>query len=417
MYSWNIMFNYLMNIKHEYSKNFNDFDTASFKDMCEKTGRDQFLLDTYITEYEIPQGRLVLVKYNLLNGMKDIYINQNSIYREGRSLVINIDTDEIVLCPFRKFFNIDEIPETSMSVVIGKIQNSDLVEFSNKLDGSFQQFRWYKDSIVYSGSSALDIDLSPQLKMGVNIFKSDSNYMKLCKDNPDYTFIFECILTSDPHIVNYDNDSLRLIGARNVFNGKILFYKDIINLAEKYHLPHTTIESTTLNRIISQKSKFKSNEKEGWVINVVNNNESTLYKFKCDDYVVLHHVLEAMSSHNTIIKVMADGKYDDIISQIPAEHKQRVEDIADKLRYFMTMKINIINFYFNKIKNIEDRKEFALAAKRDVPKEFVKYMFMLRMGQDVQLLKKQFKDQIQYIKMSEVENFIEKNEVLYQSLT
>ena len=47
----------------------------------------------------------------------DLFTNPHSIYREGRSLVINLNTEEIVLCPFRKFFNIDEIEETSMSIV------------------------------------------------------------------------------------------------------------------------------------------------------------------------------------------------------------------------------------------------------------------------------------------------------------
>lgn len=415
MYSWNVMFNYLMNIKHEYNKLFDDFNSVSFRDVCEKID-PEFSQKIIITETDSPHGRLVLVKYNIYADLSDMRNNPNSIFREGRSLVINIDTDEIVLCPFRKFFNIDEIPETNMSNVIEKIQNSDLVEFSDKLDGSFQQFRWYKNSIVYSGSSALNANLSQQLREGVKIFKSDSNYTELCKNNRDYTFIFECILQSDPHIVNYNGDSLRLIGARNVFNGENLFYKDIINLAEQYKLPHTTMESTTLKKLISQKDKFQSNEKEGWVINVVNQNKSTFYKFKCDNYVNIHHVLEAISSHNVIIRALADGTYDDIISQVPIGYKQRVEDVANRLRYFVTIKSCIINFYFNKIKQYKNQKEFALAAKTTVPKDFVKYMFMKYHQQNIFLLKKQFKDQIQYIKMDEVENFIKQNEEFYKSL-
>ena len=67
-----------------------------------------------------------------------------------------METEEIVVAPFRKFFNINEIPETSLDVVTKEIQAADLVEITNKLDGSMVSVRWYDGQIFLAGTGCID---------------------------------------------------------------------------------------------------------------------------------------------------------------------------------------------------------------------------------------------------------------------
>ena len=97
---------------------------------------------------------MLLIKYNDLH--TDWYI-YDGFYRECRSVVIDVLHDELVLTPFRKFFNINELEETQLDIVQKKIKNAARVEITDKIDGSMCSARWYHKDFIISGSQALDI--------------------------------------------------------------------------------------------------------------------------------------------------------------------------------------------------------------------------------------------------------------------
>ena len=168
---WNSCHQYLIEQWHQMNH------SLSFKEQFHDSNVS---ITEYINEHK---DHLILVHYLINCGELK---NSDSKYREARSLVIDLNTEEIVLCPFQKFFNINEIEETQLSTVLSHISSASLVEITDKLDGSMQSYRWYKDHLVYSGSTALDINKSFQLQEGLSYFKD--NYIQLCKDNEDYTF-------------------------------------------------------------------------------------------------------------------------------------------------------------------------------------------------------------------------------------
>ena len=145
-YEWNNAYQYIMKIKQDYVNQFGKVDTYSIDDMCQKLNTKEynnFLDCVNITVY----GTLNLFKYSLVKGGDiDLYSNVNSIYREMRSLVIDMKTDEIVLCPFHKFFNVNEIEETNVNIVLDKIAHAKCVEIANKLDGSMQSASYYNEN-------------------------------------------------------------------------------------------------------------------------------------------------------------------------------------------------------------------------------------------------------------------------------
>ena len=404
MKSWNKMFNYIINIKHRYEQQYG-YQYELFQDICLKLGEHKLLNDIKITENDDPSGHFILLKYSLLNGMDDIF-QEGHMYREARSLVINLTKEEIVLCPFQKFFNINEIPETNINYVEKLISQADLVEFSDKLDGNMQQYRWYDNHIVYSGSSALSIEKSYQLKRGLDIFNSNIGYLNLIKAHPEYTYIFECILNDGLHIVQYKNESLKLIGARNVNDGSTITYAEVEYLGNLFHIPTTKIDNIDFENALNNLDKYQANEKEGWVIYIRANDNEYRYKLKCNDYVKIHHILDYMNSTNVVIKAIADNYYDDLISKVPAIYRERVSKYCNTIREFLLKKNLMIDAYYNKVKDIQDMKDFAKYVNQ-FPKSIRGYLYMKKKEKDFNLLKQNIISTTpKYIKYYEIEDFL-----------
>ena len=132
-----------MKIKNDYINTFGSLDTLSIADMCVRLNTKEyrnFLRCVTITNH----NEFNLVKYSLiLGGDTDLYTNSNSIYREMRGFCVDILNEKMILVPFQKFFNVNEIEETSIDVVKKQIEQAKVFEISNKMDGSMLSVRYY----------------------------------------------------------------------------------------------------------------------------------------------------------------------------------------------------------------------------------------------------------------------------------
>lgn len=383
MYEWNNAYNYIINIKNEYMKKFHldKLDTYSLKTMCEKLNTKEYnnflnCIDT--TSY----NNLCLVKYSMIKGGdSDLYTNPNSIYREMRGLTIDLDNNEIVLCPFRKFFNINELDETNISIVTDKIAKARTMDITNKLDGSMLSATWYNNTLVLGGTGSLDEKRNERLAECREWFTN--GYLQLVKDNYDYTFMFEHISHKDKHIVAYSEQEqgLYLVGARNKYNGVLKTYKELNVLATEYDIPITDYETKSLNELMNSVSDFEGTEKEGWVIHV----DHDMYKLKCDDYVQIHYILYALSGNN-VVKAIVKGTFDDIISKVPEELRPRIYEYSDVVYEYMRKAEYAIEYYYNQYKDISEQADFGKAIVSNVPKIFRAYMFNKRYGQEYNLI-------------------------------
>lgn len=369
LFKWNPMYVYLIKAWEKMNKQ------GSFKD---KLKDKNIMINEYINEYN---EHLILVHYNIFS--EKLY-KDNSIYQEARSLVINLDTEEIVLCPFKKFFNINELPSTQLSLVNKQIEQADLVEIRDKLDGSMQQVRWYNNHIVLAGSTALNRDLSYQLKEGYDLLKD--NYIQLCKDNQDYTFIFEAILEDDRHIVNYNMNYLYLIGSRNIYNGQCLSYQELDILGKKYNID-TPVKDKDLNTCLENQHLYNSSAKEGWVIFIKIKDKEYRYKLKCDQYLQLHKLINNINNFNNLIQAIRSNIIDDLISKLPIDQKNTIKDKVNKIYNYMLIKNNEIQQYYDSIPRGLSKKEFALYIQKNIPKNYNSYMFALNNNKSFDILR------------------------------
>jgi T4 RnlA family RNA ligase len=324
----------------------------------------------------------LLIRYGLAEMQAGMWDDPNSIYRECRSIVIDLLNDAIIVAPFRKFFNLDEVEENKLANVMREIANAKFVEYTDKKDGSMQSARWYNGEIKMYGSMALKAEDSWRLADGYKML--DYNYIKMLTENNDYTFIFEYISQADSHVVKYkkEEEGLYLIGVRDMDTGKELTYNQIQAIANDYNVPMVSIENTTIEQILIDCKKYKSHEKEGWVINIDGNHK---IKLKCDSYVQLHRILDYVSSINVIIKNIADNTFDDLKSKVPDAYQQRVMDIANQVFAYIENMNKNTEYYYN-LAPKEDKKQFMIWVDESVPKELKGYLRQKYMGQSFNVL-------------------------------
>jgi hypothetical protein len=325
---------------------------------------------------------MVLIRYGLHEDVEGMWTDKKSILRECRSVVINLEDEELVLTPFKKFFNLNEIEENRLENVLKEIKKAKSVECTNKKDGSMQFSRFYHNKIVMAGTKALDPKESWRLVEGYSWLTG--NHKLMIESNPDLTFIFEYISLKDVHVVMYEKEEegLYLIGIREVNTGKEYSYAEVKEFADIYDVKMTEIENRTFDEIMEAVKQYKSNEKEGWVINI----DGHRIKLKCDDYVQLHRILTHVSSINLIIKAVSDGYYDDLISKVPDVYRKRVNGIAKMIYQYIHETEFDIQYWYNKAPK-DDRKTFFVWVNQNVPKDLRAYVSNKYLGYPYHVIK------------------------------
>jgi T4 RnlA family RNA ligase len=382
MNSWNPIFNVVIKIKYDYIKTYGSIDTYVFEDWLGRLNKKEYN-DIFECLQFNQDENYILIRYGLAEMQHGMWEDTNSIYRECRSVVIDLKNENLVLTPFRKFFNLNEVEENKLDLVAKRMQAAKVVEVSDKLDGSMQSARWYRGKVFMSGSMAINKNSSWRLEEGYQMLTT--NHLNMIMDNPDYTFIFEYISLKDAHVVIYqtEQEALHLIGIRNVLNGDQLAYSKVIDIANKYHVPVVRMESLTLDQMLEGMKTYKSHEKEGWILNI----DGHYIKLKCDDYVHIHRILDKVSSANVVIQAIAEGKYDDVISKIPDRYKERINKLAKLIyEYIADSRNNVNELYKDAPKT--SRKEFMIWVESNVSQDLKHFVRNKYLGNEINFLKK-----------------------------
>lgn len=407
--TWNPVFNLIIEIKNNFINKFgpiNEYKKIINKKDCtqktqleywiEKINEDKY--NNFIAPLQVNQyNEFILIRYGLHEMVSNLWEDPDSIYRECRSITIDIKNEKIVLCPFKKFFNIDEVNETKIDVIKNKLLNAKLVEITDKLDGSMQAARWYNNDIFMSGSMSLDRNSSWRLDDGYE--KLTNEHVNMMKENDRFTFIFEYISLKDAHVVKYSksDEGLYLLGMRDVYDGEQLPYRDVYKFSQKYNVKMAQIENKTIDEILELSKVESSDKKEGWVINI----DGHLIKLKCDDYVKLHGILNSLSSTNTIIKAIAHNTMDDLISKIPKAHKSRIITIANFINEYKSYIDNLVDMYYKKAPQ-GNKKEFMIYVTKNVPRQLQGYVRLKFSKTKYNILCRGKKEPFKYIKINDI---------------
>lgn len=437
--SWNPVLNKVIEIKNEYKKRFG-YISYYYKDGY--TSESQTCVERWIEhlngiepfnqykEYEDifsclemnQYDTFVLIRYarysNVYDGEtevsgEDFWDRHDGFYRECRSIVIDVKNDCLVLTPFKKFFNINELEETSYDNVKNRINKATYIEFTDKLDGSMQSARWYDNKIVMSGSQAINPSNSWRLEDGYRMINSLPGYKDMLKHFPTCTFIFEYISLKDAHVVKYkkEQEGLYLIGIRDVNTGVELPYRTVIYIANEYHIPTTKLFDKNLDEIMSELDDKKSDEAEGFVVNI----DGFKVKIKYNDYTYIHKALSKLSSINLVIRSIADDKYDDLLFKLPIAYHENVKKVSNIVFNYIKETRNKIREYYNAAPK-NNKKDFMVYVDRNVPKQYKGYCRDMYYGKDFNVIKSYGETQCPHYKKLKdmgVENY---NELFWEDL-
>lgn len=337
--SWNKVLDFVITVKRDYEKLTGkkpEITNGCLLNWAKTSNREDITDSLYINQL----GSRVLIKYK--NQFNVDWEFDDGFYRECRGVVIDLETEELILTPYSKFFNLGERDGWGMQDVLSRIENAKSIEFSDKLDGSMQSYRILPNGeFINAGSMSLDSD---RTRRGKYYFFDDSKYSKMCTDYPWYTFIFELIDPEiDPHVIIYPKSKygLWLTGIRDVRTGHELSYHEVRKIADNYNITKVPeIINTTLPEFLKTIDKVDGSKKEGVVLKI----DDFRVKIKYPEFLNLRGIVHSTSS-DQIMQVIANNTYDDYISNIPQAYHARVEKVKDEI-------MSKIDFIWEKMNNI-----------------------------------------------------------------
>lgn len=392
---------YIKEVKAFYEYNHKSIQDWNFKhwledlsEQAEKTNDTSLLklLDIFEPLDMTVDNEYVLFHYKGFIDLSDMGYSEseffyldNGLYQECRSCVFNVKKEEIVLASLHKWKNYNEdVFDWSEKNIREKYTSAQKIWITNKMDGSYQQFRYITDSdgsgiIFGSGSQAINLSESWRLKEGFSLLTDSQKQM--IKDYPDYTFVFEFISTKNAIVVHYTEgqEGMYLISARSCIDGIEMDFDTIRSLATLYDSKMVEYyDSENLDSLLTQVDNFSSDEKEGWVIRMRDENGKDFrVKIKCTDYVLLHRVIGKRISPNAVIEALAYGKYDDFYSKVPDAFKDIVKGFyLETVNYVNTRTTAAMNWYYQMMEELKDQLE-------NYPENYIKKLKMVWISENV----------------------------------
>ena len=302
---------------------------------------------------------LVLLKYNQIDSDFSLQIVQ-----ESRGIILDEnDNWNVVNLTYFKFFNCGENLATQI--------NWNNIRVLEKVDGSLMQLFNYNDEWLVASSGSCDASGTVDIHNFTfndlfgkvwNELKYKLPFFSYCKSNSvpidsmDLCFAFELCTNYNKIVVQHPKNRLVLHGIRNkktleeysTDSEMVTFLQRILNWEIIKSFP-----LNSLSDIENATKNMKGFEQEGFVI--VDGNFNRL-KIKSPDYVSLHHLKSSFSKDKLLDLVKKNE--DEWLIYFP-EYKEFYTEMSKK--YYIL--INDLEQHWNTIKEITDRKEFAMNAK------------------------------------------------------
>ena len=251
-----------------------------------------------------------------------------------RGLILDTEGN-IVVKPFGKFFNYEEVPDKVPFLT------SEYVYVQDKLDGSFGLVFYYADQWVIATRGSFTSDQAVRAQEIFNKMPYAKTLMKefaylieiIYPENRivvDYgsaeKLMFLSVVTSeslqkDKEGVKFRNEELNWTTAKSILNASGVPAEYIVNTEMYENLSHE------LYKILKAKN---TNNEEGFVLRFYPSNFRVKIKF--EDYVALHRVLTNCSSYDIWENLMNFGKLPEaFLNDVPDEFYNWVREVSDNL--------------------------------------------------------------------------------------
>lgn len=251
-----------------------------------------------------------------------------------RGLIVDSSTGKIVVKPFSKFFNYEEVPNDV------PWSTSEYVYVQEKMDGSLGILFNYGGEWILSTRGSFT---SEQAIRGMEILKS--KYI-LDTFEPSVAYICEIIYPENRIVVNYKKEKITFLGAviNWTFTGwKESDWNELHWTTAQMYLKASGVKSKDIvktkqifnkelgHELYKELKSLNEANKEGYVLRFHPSNMRVKIKF--DDYVKLHRVLTNCSSYDIWENLMTFNKLpEEFLNDVPDEFYQWVKEVESGLR-------------------------------------------------------------------------------------
>ena len=328
------------------------------------------ILDRYVSE-----GWLISQRHPTLP--LAIYNYSQSTQYEGhwdevtlacRGLIVDTETGEVIVRPFPKFFNYEEVEDQV------PWETSEYVYVQEKMDGSLGILFKYKGEWVMATRGSFT---SSQALRGMEILKSKYDLSSFIDT---IAYLVEIIYPENRIVVKYDSEKITFLGAAlnrsydeecpndemNWTTTKALFHasgikeEDVVQTEVYFNDPDKReISSFDHSMYISLKEKNLEN-REGFVLRFYPSNFRCKIKF--EDYVALHRIVTQVSSYDIWENLREHGRLPEkFLENVPDEFydwvKRTEEEVLENFRF--TKSLHTAHFNSVKRSGVVERKDFA----------------------------------------------------------
>lgn len=222
-----------------------------------------------------PNGRLTIFDYTnhcMFERAWDEYTMQ------ARGLVLD-DQGQIIARPWRKFFNVNERPETRLEAL-----PAETPELSDKMDGSMIIVFFDQVEARWRGITRGCWE-NPQTKYANKWLEKNAYFL-----NPLNTYMFELIAPWNRLVIPYDKEEMILLGFVETESGKDASYAEVTAAAVPMGFRAVKFETKPISDISLEDPKVR--DREGFVARYSN---GLRVKLKYQQYMLLHKILTGLS--------------------------------------------------------------------------------------------------------------------------
>lgn len=347
---------------------------------------DKYLSEGLVNKQNHPDLPLFIWNYSEKVQYEGLW-DENIILCRG---LITNDTGEVVVQPFPKFFNYEEVVNKEIIP-----WNSEYFYVQEKMDGSLGILFYYLDRWILCTRGSFT---SEQSIRGMEILQKKYQLDNFIKE---VAYLVEIIYPENRIVVEYPGEKISFLSCvynRSFVSGvendnNELNWQTTLALFNSIGIDQEDIVKTNIHEKFSPEfyTELKSkeeNNKEGFVIRFYPSNFRIKIKF--DEYVRLHKIMTNIST-KTIWEVLKNGENIDLLlKDVPDEFFEKIKNYETYLKrsfrrinYFCTGKHNIFRFGESNDKSPEPtKKEYAEFVKNSVTKELHSIMFLVWDGKD-----------------------------------
>lgn len=291
---------------------------------------------------------------------------------ECRSLVIELDTWNIVSGCMRRFFNLDEVPR------IQRHFNWDNYKALEKIDGSLISiFTYNKEIIVRTRFSWADsiVGLSDKTWEQLVLECLTDIQIGCIKANPTYTFVFELCSPWNQVVVYHETSKLVLTTIIENEDNKELYYGDVEVIAQSIYFNRPqSYDFESIDDLFEYVNEMEASKltDEGFVLT---DNSLMRFKIKNRFYLQLHRLNNNgnIASDKILVDIILKGEADEIIIYYP-HLKERIEEI----KIILKDEYNKLHNIWFLSQDISEQKKFAIYITKENKTPFSGIIFELR---------------------------------------